>query len=52
MSEGPGDSRARNVDPFEAPDDYAEQWRGRRLGVFLVSLGLIALVAILFIFAF
>jgi hypothetical protein len=52
MSEGPGETRARNVDPFDGPDDYADQWRGRRLGVFLVSLGLIALVAILFIFAF
>jgi hypothetical protein len=41
----PGDARKRNVDPFDAPDDYADPWRGRRTFIFLACLALIVLVA-------
>lgn len=46
MSE-PRDPRTRNVDPFEAPDDYADPWRGRKLPILLAGLGLLALAVIL-----
>jgi hypothetical protein len=49
VSEPPRDARGRNVDPFDAPDDYADVWRGRRLGILLVGLAVIVLVVVLII---
>ena len=41
------DHRTRNVDPFDAPDDYADPWRGRKLPIFAVAVAvLIALLVV------
>jgi hypothetical protein len=50
VSERPREARSRNVDPFDAPDDYGDVWRGRRLGIVLVGLGIIVLIVVLFLF--
>jgi hypothetical protein len=50
VGERPRDARGRNVDPFDAPDDYADVWRGRRLGVVLAALAIIVLIVLLFLF--
>jgi hypothetical protein len=48
----PRDSRGRNVDPFDAPDDYADPWRGRqRVWVFLGALAVIVVLALIIAFA-
>jgi hypothetical protein len=47
MSE-PTDPRGRNVDPFDAPDDYADPWRGRLL-IVLVSFGMVVLGFVLWL---
>jgi hypothetical protein len=38
------DPRTRNVDAFDAPEDYGDPWRGRRTLILLVSSGALALV--------
>ena len=45
----PRDARGQNVDPFEAPDDYADPWRGRRVPILLAAVAVIVLVAVLVI---
>lgn len=45
----PRDARARNVDPFEAPDDYADPWRGRRVPILVAAVAVIVLVVVLII---
>ena len=48
---GPGDARGRNVDPLDAPDDYADPWRSRRVVILAVSIALIVLVAVVWLVA-
>jgi hypothetical protein len=43
------DPRTRNVDPFDAPSDYGDPWRGRALPILLAGFGVIALVVVLFL---
>jgi hypothetical protein len=45
----PPDPRERNVDPFDAPDDYADPWRGRRTPILFVCIGVIVLVGVLWL---
>jgi hypothetical protein len=45
----PRDPRGRLVDPFDAPDDYADPWRGRRTKILLICIGLIVLTAVLWL---
>jgi hypothetical protein len=40
------DPRTRNVDAFDAPEDYGDPWRGRRTLILLVSSGALALVSV------
>jgi hypothetical protein len=43
----PRNARGRNVDPFDAPDDYADPWRGRRVPILLAVVSLIVLSVVL-----
>ena len=48
----PRDSRGRNIDPFDAPDDYADPWRGRqRIWVLVGALAVIVVVILIIAFA-
>jgi hypothetical protein len=47
--ERPRDARGRNVDPFEAPEDYEDPWRGRRVPILVAALAVIVLVVVLII---
>ena len=46
---GQKDARGRNVDPFDAPDDYADPWRGRRTPILIASAALIVLAVVLWL---
>jgi len=48
---GPVDARGRNVNPLDAPDDYADPWRGRRVVILAVSVALIVLVVVVWLVA-
>ena len=45
----PRDARSRNVDPFNAPEDYADPWRGRGMTILLVWFVLAVLVIVLLV---
>jgi hypothetical protein len=45
----PQDSPGRNVDPFDAPDDYADPWRSRRIPMLLAGLVVIVLIVVLWL---
>ena len=47
----PRDARGRNVHPFNAPEDYADPWRGRRMPILLTVVGLLALLVLVYILA-
>ena len=45
----PKDSRGRNVDPLDAPDDYVNPWRSRRIPMLLAGLVVIVLIVVLWL---
>jgi hypothetical protein len=45
----PRDERTRSVSPFDAPEDYADPWRGRRMPILLAAVGVIVLAVVLLI---
>jgi len=45
----PSDPRGRNVDPFDAPEDYPDARQRNPFLVFLASVAIIALVGILWL---
>ena len=43
----PKEARDRSVDPFNAPEDFSDPWRGRSLPILIVTAVVIILAVVL-----
>ena len=43
----PREARGRGVDPFDAPEDHSDPWRGRTLPILIAAAAMIVLALVL-----